>query len=99
MQGKLWQGAAVATAAGWRTDFLNQMGLVVADSIKPFVTDHRAVITRDHIKSVLDSADVVIWTTESPDDQKALLADPEVAGSAATTQNPPLFTTEGQGGR
>ena len=98
MQGKLWQGAAVATAAGWRTDFLNQMGLVVADSIKPFVTDHRAVITRDHIKSVLDSADVVIWTTESPDDQKALLADPEVAGSQATAQNRHVFTTKDQAG-
>ena len=39
----------------------------------------RAFIPRDHIKSVLDAADVVIWTTESPDDQAALLANPEVA--------------------
>ena len=76
MQGRLWQGTVVATVAGWRTDFLNQMGLVITDSIKPFGTDHRAVIPRDHIKTVLDSADVVIWSTESPDDQKALLADP-----------------------
>src|SRR6516225_5160182 len=84
MHGTLWQGTVVATTAGWRTDFLNEMGLVIADSIKPFGTDHRAVIPRDQIKAVLDSADVVIWTTESPDDQTALLADPEVAGTAAT---------------
>jgi iron complex transport system substrate-binding protein len=88
----------VATLAGWRTDFLNQMGLVIADSIKPFGSDHRAVIPRDQIKAVLDSADVVIWTTESPDDQKALLADPEVAASLATAQNRHVFTTKDQAG-
>ena len=98
MQGTPWQGTVVATAAGWRTDFLNQMGLVIADSIKSFATDHRAVIPRDQIKSVLDSADVVIWTTESPDEQKVLLADPDVAGSQATAQNRHIFTTKDQAG-
>ncbi|OBI21705.1 iron ABC transporter substrate-binding protein [Mycobacterium sp. E2462] len=98
LQGTLWQGSVVATAAGWRTDFLNQMGLVIADSIKPFANGQRAVIPRDHIKAVLDSADVVIWTTQSPDDQKAVLADPEVAASKATAQNRHLFTTKEQAG-
>jgi iron complex transport system substrate-binding protein len=98
MQGTLFQGTVVATAAGWRTDFLNQMGLVIADSIKPFVSDHRAVIPRDQIKAVLDSADVLIWTTESPDDQNALLADPEVAASRATAQHRHIFTTKDQAG-
>jgi iron complex transport system substrate-binding protein len=98
MQGTLFRGTVVATAAGWRTDFLNQMGLVIADSIKPFVSDHRAVIPRDQIKAVLDSADVLIWTTESPDDQKALLADPEVAASRATAQHRHIFTTKDQAG-
>ncbi len=98
MQGSLWQGTVVATTAGWRTDFLNQMGLVIADSIRPFETDHRAVIPRDHVKAVLDSADVLIWTTGSPDDQKALLADPDVAASQATSQNRHIFTTKDQAG-
>lgn len=98
MQGTLFQGTVVATTAGWRTDFLNQMGLVIADSIKPFSTDHRAVIPRDQIKTVLNSADVVIWTTESPDDQKAILADPEVAASQATAQSRHIFTTKDQAG-
>lgn len=98
MQGTLFQGTVVATLAGWRTDFLNQMGLVIADSIKPFGADHRAVVPRDQIKAVLDSADVLIWTTESPDDQKALLADPEVAASQATAQNRHIFTSKDQAG-
>ncbi|OMC22601.1 iron ABC transporter substrate-binding protein [Mycobacterium colombiense] len=98
MHGALWQGTVVATMAGWRTDFLNQMGLVIADAIKPFGTDQRAVIPRDHIKSVLESADVVIWTTQNPDDQKAILADPEVAGSLTTAQNRNIFTTKDQAG-
>ena len=98
MQGTLFQGTVVATAGGWRTDFLNQMGLVIADSIKPFISDHHAVIPRDQIKAVLDSADVLIWTTESPDDQKALLADPEVAASQATAQHRHIFTTKDQAG-
>lgn len=98
MEGTLWRSTVVATLAGWRTDFLNQMGLVIADSIKPFGTDHRAIIPRDQIKTVLDSADVLIWTTESPDDQKALLADPDVAGSLATAGNRNIFTTKDQAG-
>jgi iron complex transport system substrate-binding protein len=98
MQGRFWQGTIVATMAGWRTDFLTTMGLVISDSIKDFGGDHRGVIPRDHIKSVLDSADVVIWTTESPDDQKAILADPEVAGSLTTAQNRHIFTTKDQAG-
>lgn len=98
MQGNLFQGTVVATAAGWRTDFLNQMGLVIADTIKPFITDHRAVIPREQIKTVLDSADVVIWTTESPDEQKVLLADPDVAASQATARNRHIFTTKDQAG-
>lgn len=98
MQGTLWQGTVVATLAGWRTDFLNQMGLVIADSIKPFGSDHRAVIPRDQIKAVLDSADVLIWTTESPDDQNALLADPDVAAAQATARHRHIFTTKDQAG-
>lgn len=98
MQGRLWQGTVVATTAGWRTDFLNQMGLVVSDAIKPFATEPRAIIPREHIKEVLDSADVLIWTTESPEDQQALLADPDVAAAQATAQNRHIFTTKDQAG-
>ena len=99
MQGRPFRGNVLATPAGWRTDFLTQMGLTIADGIKPFAadgTDSHAVIPRDQIRDVLDSADVLIWTTENSDDQKALLADPDVAASLATTQNRHVFTTRDQ---
>jgi iron complex transport system substrate-binding protein len=98
MQGTLWQGSVVATMPGWRTDFLTEMGLVIPDSINSFGSDHRAVIPRDQIKAVLDSADVVIWTTESPDEQKAVLAIPEVAASQPTAENRHVFTSKVQAG-
>ena len=94
LQGRLRQGNVIATMAGWRTDFLNQMGLVVSDAIKPYAVDQVAVIPADHIKDVLDSADVLIWTTESQDDQQALLADPAIAASGATAQKRHIFTTK-----
>lgn len=94
MQGRMWQGTVVATAEGWRTDFLTQMGLVISDGIKAYTTDHRALIPRDHIKDVLDSADVVIWCTESPEEQQAILADPEVAAAQNTARQRHVFTTK-----
>ena len=42
--------------------------------------------------SVLDEADVLIWTTESDDEQAALLADPIVAELRATATNRNVFT-------
>ena len=98
LQGTLWQGSVVATMPGWRTDFLTDMGLVIPDSITPYGKGHSAVIPRDHIKEVLDSADVLIWSTESPEEQQALLADSEIAGSQATAQNHHIFTTKDQAG-
>ena len=98
LQGRLWQGNVTATMAGWRTDFLNDMGLVIADSIRAFGDDRRAIIPRDHIKAVLDSADVLIWLTESPEDKKALLAEPAIAASQATAQNRNIFTSKLEAG-
>ena len=42
--------------------------------------------------SVLDGADVLVWTTESDDQQAALLADPTVAKLKATIGNRNVFT-------
>ncbi|ORV64047.1 ABC transporter substrate-binding protein [Mycobacterium gastri] len=94
LQGRLRQGNVIATMAGWRTDFLNQMGLVVSDAIKPYAADHVAVIPPEHIKEVLDSADVLIWSTESPEERQALLTDPAIAASGATAQKRHIFTTK-----
>lgn len=84
--GTLYRGAVQATPPGWRTDFLTQMGLTVPEV--------PAVIPRDEMASVLDSADVLIWTTQSDQERDALLADPVVAQLAATTGDRNIFTTK-----
>jgi len=94
LEGKLHEDNVVATT-GWRTEFLTQMGLAVADSITPFAVDQqRAFIPRDKIKAVLDAADLLIWTTESDGDQAELLASPDVAALRARS----VFTTKDQAG-
>ncbi|BCO38129.1 ABC transporter substrate-binding protein [Mycobacterium heckeshornense] len=95
LQGTLHQDSPVAMLPGWRTEFLTLMGLVVADSVTPFAVDQqRAFIPPDRVRSVLESADVLIWTTESPDDQQALLANGDIAAQRARS----VFTTKDQAG-
>lgn len=85
LDGRL-QSDQVRATTGWRTDFLTRMGLVVADA--------PAAIGREQLKRVLGAADVLIWTTDSEDEQTALLADPEIAA----VQNHSVFTTREQAG-
>ena len=48
------------------TDFLTTMGFDVPGSIGAYaVDDHRAAIPHDKLANALDSADVLIWSTES----------------------------------
>jgi iron complex transport system substrate-binding protein len=94
LQGRLHADNVVATT-GWQTDFLTQMGLAVPDSLAALAVDQqRAFIPRDKIKSVLDDADVLIWTTESDRDQADLLANPDVAAHRSRS----VFTTKDQAG-
>jgi iron complex transport system substrate-binding protein len=94
MQGKLHDDNVVATT-GWRTEFLNQMGLTMPESIAGLAVDQeRAFISRDKIKSVLGAADLLIWTTESDKDQADLLANPDVAELRSRS----VFTTKDQAG-
>lgn len=80
------------TPPGWRTEFLTQMGFAVPDSVEEFVRDDRALVPRDRLTSVLDAADVVVWKTESDEDQAALLADPTFMGLKSTRTNKNVFT-------
>lgn len=84
--------AAEITAAGWRTDFLTQMGFVIGDGIDNYVKGDHALVPRDRAASVLDEADVLIWTTESDEEQAALLADPTFAQLKATKTNRNVIT-------
>ncbi|HME79575.1 MAG TPA: ABC transporter substrate-binding protein [Mycobacterium sp.] len=94
LQGTMHQDNVVATT-GWRTEFLTQMGLTIADSIKPFAVDpQRAFIPRDKIAAALGAADLLIWTTENDGDQAGLLANPDVAALRARS----VFTTKDQAG-
>lgn len=85
LAGRLDQGN-VSAATGWRTAFLSQMGLTVADA--------PTVIERDRIGSAFGGADVLIWTTESDDERTALLADPDISGFESRS----VFTTKDQAG-
>jgi iron complex transport system substrate-binding protein len=83
--GTFYQDSVRVTEAGWRTDFLTNMGLIIPGT-------GGSLIPRDKMASVLDDADVLIWTTESDDEQAALLADPIVAKLRATTLKRNVFT-------
>lgn len=83
---------AVVTPAGPRTDYLTQMGLVVPDGVAEYVVGGSALIPRDRMVSVLDEADVLIWTTENDAETAALLADPTFAELEATRTNRYVLT-------
>jgi iron complex transport system substrate-binding protein len=94
LQGRLHDDNVVATT-GWRTEFLTQMGLAVADSVTPFAVDQqRAFIPRDKIRSVLGAADLLIWTTEADTEQAQLVANPDIAALRPRS----VFTTKDQAG-
>lgn len=76
VQGSLYRDEFVVTLPGWRTEFLTQMGFVIPDEIKQFgVDNNRAFVARDKAVDAFNAADVLIWTTESDDEQARLQAD------------------------
>jgi len=83
--GTFYEDSVRVTTPGWRTEFLTNMGFTVPDTAG-------ALVPREKMASVLDGADVLIWTTERDDEQAALLADPIVAKLQATIQKRNVFT-------
>ncbi len=93
VQGSLYRENIVATLPGWRTEFLSQMGFVIPDEIKQYgVDDHRAIVPRVEAADALGVADVLIWTTESDDEQARLQADPTFAQLEARMGKRNVFT-------
>jgi iron complex transport system substrate-binding protein len=92
VRGAFMGDALQITPAGWRTDFLTQMGFVIPDGIDNYVKGGEALVPRDRAASVLDEADALIWTTESDEEQAALLADPTFAELKATKTNRNVLT-------
>ncbi len=70
LQGSLDDGELVTTPAGWRTEFLTQLGFQIPEV--------DATVPRDRMAEVLGGADVLIWAAD--DAETAILAaDPIVA--------------------
>jgi iron complex transport system substrate-binding protein len=96
VRGNFAGDVAQITPAGWRTDFLTQMGFVIPDGIDDYINKGgdgaAALVPRDHAASVLDEADALIWTTESDEEQGALLSDPTFAQLKATKTNRNVLT-------
>jgi iron complex transport system substrate-binding protein len=90
--GAFEQDGIVAVAPGWRTDFVTESGFVNTDAVDRFTGAQRALIPRADLASVLDTADVLVWMTESDEAQAALLADPTVAQLRATREQRNVFT-------
>lgn len=94
LQGSFSRDNVVATL-GWRTDFLTQMGFVLPDAIKQFgVDDGRALVPRDKAVDALGTADVLIWTTQSDDEQARLTADPTFSQLRSTIAKRNVLTGE-----
>src|SRR6478752_3033553 len=83
--GTFYEDNVRVTTAGWRTDFLTNMGFTILDT-------GSGLVPREKMASVLDDADVLIWSNESDDEQAALLADPIVAKLRATVRQRNVFT-------
>ncbi len=94
LQGRFHDDSVVATT-GWRAEFLTQMGLAVPENVTAMSDDQqRALISHDKITSTLDGTDVLIWLTENPADEAALMANPDVAAARSRS----VFTTKDQAG-
>jgi iron complex transport system substrate-binding protein len=87
-----YQGSYDVTPAGWRTEFLTQMGFKMPDGVNDFVKNDRAQVPKGKLASVLDTADVVIWTTQSDEERAALVADPTFAALKSTKTDRNVFT-------
>ena len=93
LDGRFAGDTVTATVDGWRTDFLTAMGLAIPESIKALPTSGgQATIARAELSATVDSADVLIWCTDSDADKNALLADPTVSGLRATAMKRSVFT-------
>ena len=69
LEGRLDNDTVQVVGPAWRTEFLTQMGFTIPDT-------GGDAIPRDRMAAALGSADLLIWTTESDEEQALLLADP-----------------------
>lgn len=94
LQNAFYDGAAIAYQNGLSTDFLTDLGFVVPSEIDAFAPPEgggQANIPRENL-SVLNSADVLLWGTESPEDRTALEQEAVYQNLDAVKNNKLVFT-------
>ncbi|HWJ62516.1 MAG TPA: iron-siderophore ABC transporter substrate-binding protein [Acidimicrobiales bacterium] len=77
LQNAFYDGEAIAYQKGLSTDFLTDLGFDVPAELDQYVTEEggQAYIPMENL-GVLDTADVLIWGTEKPEDRTALEEEP-----------------------
>nr|WP_296779854.1 ABC transporter substrate-binding protein [Rhodococcus sp. (in: high G+C Gram-positive bacteria)] len=94
LQNAFYDGAAIAYQNGLSTDFLTDLGFVVPSDIDAFAPPEgggQANIPLENL-SVLNSADVLLWATETPEDRSALETQPVYQNLDAVKENKLVFT-------
>ncbi|MDQ1201002.1 MULTISPECIES: iron-siderophore ABC transporter substrate-binding protein [unclassified Rhodococcus (in: high G+C Gram-positive bacteria)] len=93
LQNAIYDGNAIAYQDGLSTDFLTSLGFEIPSELDAFVQeeDAQAYIPLENL-SVLDTADVLLWATESPEDRATLEADPVYSSLQEVRENRLVFT-------
>lgn len=92
LQNAVYDGSLIAYQKGLSTEFLTDLGFEVPSEIDQFVKDgEQAYIPVEKI-SVLNSADVLVWGTESDQDRVALQKVPGFSALTAVKAGRSLYT-------
>lgn len=93
LQGTLQDGQAVAYRSGSTTEFLTALKMTVPTELNSYARgDLLAYLPTDKLSSVLGSADVLLWGTDSDAEEAALRADPAIAALGASRLKHSVFT-------
>ncbi|MHA7661612.1 ABC transporter substrate-binding protein [Mycolicibacterium sp. HS_4_1] len=79
------------TPAGWRTEFLGEMGIAMPDGLDSFAKGQHAFVPRDQMATAFRGADVLIWTLDADEQRPTVLADPTVAQLSQAKANRIVF--------
>ena len=92
LQNAVYDGSLIASPDGLGTEFLTDLGLVVPDELDEFVVDGAQAYVPVERIDVLNAADVLIWGTETDEDQTALEAVPGFSELAAVKAGRSIYT-------
>jgi iron complex transport system substrate-binding protein len=93
LQNAFYDGEAIAYQEGLSTAFLTDLGFEIPSELDQYVTEEggQAYIPMENL-SVLDTADVLIWGTEKPEDRTALEEEPLYNALDAVKEDRLVFT-------